>query len=136
MSERLPGRPGTAQPMEKRRALRIRLYSPIHAEIDGVSAVLIDLSSDGARLELSLPLAVGRIYPLRLTYDTTSVVIDAVVVRCRLDRSVQRDAIVYDAGLAFENLSNEVLRELKRMLRSVIETDLNARHSYSQRNRR
>jgi hypothetical protein len=128
---------GTAQVLEKRRSQRIRLYSPIHAEIDGVRAALVDLSADGACVEAPLAVAVGGPLVLTLTYQGVTLFLDCSVVRCRLDRSVQRDAIIYNTGLQF-TAESETISQLRAMLNAVTSEDLDARRDYARppRNRR
>lgn len=120
------------RPQDKRRSQRIRMYSPIHAEIDGVRATLVDLSAEGARIEAPLALPVGGPSWITLTYERESLQIDCVVTRCRLDRSLSRDAIVYDTGLEFV-LTPQVESGMLQMLNAVATEDLGARREYAKK---
>lgn len=123
------------QEYEKRRTRRIRLYSPVQAEVAGNRAVLVDLSTDGARLELTLPFAVGGEFPVRFTFEDVEVTVLSQVVRCRLDRSVHRDAIVYDTGLRFVHDESLEVEQLRHIIRAVVNSDLDARRSYTRDDR-
>lgn len=123
----------TAKPTaaEKRRLERVQLYSPVTAHIAGDRATLIDLSPIGARLENATPLPIGGMIDLILRHAEHEIPIAARVVRCRLDRSITRDAIVYDTGLDFSDADPSLTAQVRKLLRTVAKTDLDARRKYT-----
>lgn len=116
---------------EKRRILRIRVFSPLHAILQNDRVTLIDISSVGARIESRTAIAIGSLAPLRLTLESDSVELTATVVRSRLDRSIAGDAIVYDIGLEFTDLDDATMRALKGLIRAAARIDLDARRKYA-----
>lgn len=110
-------------PMSKRRRVeRIRLSPPLTARIGSQTAVLIDISLMGARLEHQTPLAVGNKLKLWFRWREDELFLDTVVVRCKLDRfSIGQDGLtVYHSGVAFQHAS-----EASRLgLRGIIETQV------------
>jgi hypothetical protein len=120
---------------EKRKAQRVRIYAPLHAEVDATRVMVVDLSSAGARIEHSFALPVGRDVVFRLTAGEQSVTLRATVIRCRLDRSVSRDAIVYNSGLSFPPEHDPDLDNLHRIIRELVNYDLDARKTYARKKR-
>ena len=115
---------------EKRRTQRIRLYSPIRASIDGNNVVVVDISAIGARIEHDAPLSVGKSVTLQLSLDEDVVEITCEVTRCKLQKSVSRDAIRYTAGLNFSARQDEALAVVTRMISNVVRGDFEAREMF------
>lgn len=114
---------------EKRRTQRIHLYSPLHAAIDGIRVSAIDISSAGARIEHTSPLPLGSGIDLTLKYEQKSVTIRCIVVRSRLEKSVNRDAIVYTMGVDFADASR--LEDLQELIQEIVGVDFDARATYA-----
>lgn len=92
---------------------------------------LIDVSPLGARIETASSLGIGSVVDLTLRLSDQTVQIAATVVRSRLDRSIARDAIIYDTGLEFENLETDSGRKLRELIRATARLDLDARRKYA-----
>jgi hypothetical protein len=125
---------GQADPVsgsgDKRRRQRVRLLSPIQAEIEGQRVALIDISTVGARVEQPFALSVGSEVELTLRLGEQSRQVCSTVSRCWLDRSAGRDAIVYAAGLDFADADEETRAAVLAIIRSVVAADLAARAGY------
>lgn len=127
----MPGTPTAQEAAEKRRLERIRLFSPLHAFVGTERVTLIDVSPIGARIETATSLGIGAIVEVTLRLGDDSMNINATVVRSRLDRSITRDAIVYDTGLEFDDLPAEQSRTLRDLIRETARFDLDARRKYA-----
>src|SRR5688572_25363743 len=86
-----------------RRVERLRLAYPLVGRLGSVNVAITDLSLYGARIEHAGPLAVGLKTRLRFDWKETGVIIDAEVVRCKVDRfsSGPSGLTVYHSGLRF-----------------------------------
>lgn len=116
---------------EKRRLERIRLYSPLHALISGERATLVDVSPIGARIEHATPLPIGAAVEITLRHEDRVVALSGTVVRCRLDRSLARDAIIYDTGIDFSGAPQEARASLRELIGAIARLDLDARRKYA-----
>lgn len=119
-----------------RRSQRVRLYAPLHAEVDSAKVSVVDVSQNGLRIEHPFTLPVGHEVAVTIRFEASLVEFRALVVRCRLDRSVHRDAIVYHSGLDFIDPPAASLDTLLQVLRAVASFDLEARKVYSKKPRR
>ena len=115
---------------EKRRIQRIRLYSPITAHLGEERVAIVDISSSGARIERHAQLHVGDKVRIEFAYATTIVALDCDIVRCKLEKSVTRDAIVYTAGLRFCADQQDLVNDLLNMVKLVVEHDYEARKDF------
>lgn len=123
---------GATQPAaDKRRLERIRLLSPVHAFVGAERVTLVDISSGGVRLELTTSVAIGSPVEFELRHEGTRIRIAGVVVRCRLDRSVARDAIIYDTGVDFGDAPAATRTEIRAMIREISRSDIAARRKYA-----
>ncbi len=75
---------------------------PVPAYVAGLSMVLVDLGTTGARVEHDSPLGIRREMKLRFEWNDQTLVLTCMVVRCRLQRSVARPgSVAYVSGLRF-----------------------------------
>lgn len=122
------------QPNRTRRVQRIHLAQPLIARLGSIQAVLVDISTLGARIEHSTPLQAGGRSRLSFVWEEQEMSIECRIVRSRLERfSVGADGLtVYHSGLEFEDVDPVMKVRLKDMLsqfiaRALEEQKLNAR---------
>lgn len=116
---------------EKRRIQRVRLVAPLQAEVDSSKVMVVDISAGGARIEHHFAVQVGSEVTFTVRNGEDLIALRANVVRCRLDRSVSRDAIVYHSGLQFPDSEDAAVQTLLRLIRDVVNYDLEARNNYA-----
>lgn len=104
---------------------------PLYAFVGGERVTLIDISAIGARIESQTQLAIGSTIDFSLRFEQQTVAFSATVIRSRLDRSIVRDAIIYDTGLDFSDLDSKALRSVRALIRATAKLDLEARRKYA-----
>jgi hypothetical protein len=121
------------EPRVTRRAKRVRLFSPIGANIDGSKITVVDISSIGARVEHGFPLNIGSHVRVDFEWESSVIGIECEVVRCKLDKSIFKDRISYTSGLRFTEPDGPTVRELMDLVSSVVKEDLDARREYAKK---
>lgn len=119
---------------KRRRVERIRLSPPLTGRIGAQSAVVIDISLMGARLEHQTPLTVGHKLKLWFSWRDEEFSLETLVMRCKLDRfSIGQDGLtVYHSGVAFQHANDESRLALRgliegQVIRALEEQKANAR---------
>ncbi|HEX9161576.1 MAG TPA: PilZ domain-containing protein, partial [Thermoanaerobaculia bacterium] len=94
---------------------RYFVVTPLAAEIDGVNADVVDISTRGARLQVTQPVGIGRLVPFTLRAENSGVVTTASVIWCEMAAlSLHDDELDrYFCGVTFEQ-SLAAIRELIR----------------------
>jgi hypothetical protein len=104
-------------PGERRSVPRVDLPEPVRAKVkSALPARIMDISSQGAQLEVSAMLRPGVCCDLRISLDDGDVAVRAVVRRCRamgygLDEQDRR-VLLYRAGVEFVDVAPEVMARL------------------------
>lgn len=97
---------------------------------------LVDASPVGLRIEHATPLPIGGTVEISLRQEEDALAIVGSVVRCRLDRSVIRDAIIYDTGIDFTEAPAADRAALRGLIAVVAKLDLDARRKYARSRRK
>lgn len=102
---------------ERRRVQRITLGSPIEGLVNKQAVRIIDLSTEGVRIEHPSPVAGRRAVDLRFTLEDEEIVISCDLVRSRLQRStLDRSAIVYCSGLRFGETGRDSIERVRAIV--------------------
>lgn len=119
---------------ERRKKMRIALTRGVLAHFGTLGVVMIDASESGARIEHFTRLEIGRKVQLRFDWKGADIVVDALVVSCRVHRFVhgEQGATVFQSGLHFSEYVGDAQAKLKEMVstavaRSLAEQVANAR---------
>src|SRR5947207_204396 len=93
-----------------RTAPRYFLLTTLLASIDGAAAYVVDLSTKGARLQLTQPLTAGTKLPFVLPLNDGTVSVPATVLWCRMAAMALDDAESdrFLAGVSFERQIPEI----------------------------
>lgn len=88
---------------EKRRLHRLELGPPpVEAMLSGLGVSLLDLSTQGARIEHAFPMKAGQRGQLDFSWNGHDLSLQCEVVRTRLQKStIKAGVIVYNTGLRF-----------------------------------
>lgn len=106
---------------ERRRIQRIRLSDPVRGRLSGMRVSILDVSTMGASVEHSFPLAAGRRLRLEFPWQDESISLQCDVVRC----SMRRDGTIagsnaYNSGLKFCEPPGPARAMLVRMLTDIV----------------
>lgn len=105
---------------------RLALDPPILASLGGVTARLLDLSVDGAGLELDAPVLSGRPTSLTFTYGDEKITLEAVIVRCRLENARNRSGFVFRSGIRFTETNAARVKALRSVVHALLLPELEA----------
>lgn len=114
---------------DRRTTQRVRLFTPVSASIEEGNVLLLDLSSNGARMQHSFALRVGSEVTLSLDYGTTHIEIDAAVVRCRIQQKAKR--LAYTSAVSFATEDDSIIEAVTALIRDIVRDDLPARVTYA-----
>jgi hypothetical protein len=107
---------------EKRRVQRITLRSPIEGLANKQALKIIDLSTEGVRIEHPSPLAGRRTVDLRFRLEDEDIVLSCELVRSRLQRSaLDRSSIVYCSGLRFGETGRDSIERVRAIVAELTE---------------
>jgi len=119
---------------ERRKRPRLQLTRSLIARYGAQGVVIVDIHEVGARIEHYAPLAIGRSATLAFEWLTNRIELEAAVVACKVHRFVtgQHGGTVYQSGLSFTRVSEEMARAMRDMMatsiaRSVAEQVANLR---------
>lgn len=119
---------------ERRKKMRIALTRGVIARFGSMGVIMIDASETGARIEHFTRLEIGRKAQLRFEWKGADILVDAVVVSCRVHRFVhgEQGATVFQSGIFFAEYEGDAQAKLKDMVstavaRSLAEQVANAR---------
>ena len=110
---------------ERRRIQRVRLSDPVRGRLSGMRVSIVDVSTTGASVTHSFPLAAGRRLRLEFPWQDDNISLQCDVVRC----SVRRDTAaagssVYNSGLKFCEPPGPARTSLVRMLTELVAKDI------------
>jgi hypothetical protein len=101
------------RPRERRRGVRHRLTRPLAARVRAINEALIrDLSTGGALIELGRSLAPGSRCEVNLELEGVKAKATARVARCHLLHGGAR----YEAGLEFESIDETTVAAIEKIL--------------------
>lgn len=107
---------------DRRRVQRITLDSPIPGSLSKQIVKIVDLSTTGARIEHSTPIAGRKVADLRFHAEGEDLGVSCNLVRSRLQRSaLDRGAIVYSSGLRFNDPAQESIARIRAIVASLLE---------------
>lgn len=125
--------PEVARP-ERRKRPRLHLTRSLIARYGAQGVVIVDVNEAGARIEHYAPLTLGRSATLAFDWQGQRIELDAAVVACKVHRFVtgEHGGTVYQSGLTFTRVNEEVARAMREMMatsiaRSVAEQVANLR---------
>ncbi len=106
--------------LDVRTEARYFVVTPVAAEINGVNADLIDLSTRGARLQLTQRMAIGNIVPFALRSGEQTLATAASVVWCEVAALALDDEETdrYFCGVAFVEAIPQVAELIRRLVES------------------
>lgn len=110
---------------ERRRIQRVKLSTPMTGRLSGMRVSIIDLSTTGARVEHSFPLAAGRRLRLEFPWQDESISLQCDVVRCLVQRDDglgTREA--YSSGLKFCEPPGPSRTSLVRVITELVSRQL------------
>ncbi len=117
-----------AEGSDRRRIMRIQLGTPLVAKVGLSPVVLLDISSEGARIQHSFPLANGKEVELSFTYGIIVVHVPSLLVRCKFEKN--RDRASYFSGLRFVDKKDGSLMALRDIITEAVSEDFLARHKH------
>lgn len=107
---------------ERRRVNRITLETPMDGLLNKQAVRVIDLSTTGARVEHSTPMAGRKVVDLKLDTGEETLVVSCEIVRSRLQKSAaDRQSIVYSSGLRFVDPVQESRGAIRALVASMVE---------------
>ncbi len=110
---------------ERRRIQRISLDQPLSGRLSGMRVTILDLSTIGARVEHTFPLARGRRLRLDFPFEDETITIHCDVTRCVSPKGsgvVQPQG--YTSGLQFVEPLGTSRASLLRMILAMVTSDL------------
>lgn len=111
--------------IERRRIQRINLDLPVTGRLSGMRVTILDLSTIGARVDHTFPLAKGRRLRLDFTFEDETISIHCDVTRCISPKGsgvVQPQG--YTSGLQFVEPLGASRASLLRMILAMVTRDL------------
>ena len=108
--------------------MRIQFDTPLTARIGAVSVVLLDISTQGARIQHSFPLVRGKELVLTFDYRDQAVEMPCAVMRSRLEK--HDGGVSYQSGLRFTEQQGLAYRGLRQMIASAVSEDFEARRQH------
>jgi hypothetical protein len=111
----------TMSDQEKRRLQRLELGPPpVEATLSGLVVSLLDLSTQGARIEHSFPMKAGQRGQLDFSWNGLDLSLQCEVVRTRLQKSTIRGGvIVYNTGLRFTDPAEGSRAQLRQLVAGI-----------------
>ncbi len=111
---------------ERRRKTRIALTRGLLARLGNTSAIILDITDGGARIEHFNHLAVHRSAPFRFEWQDKQVETTAVVRSCRIHRFAADEGgtNVYQSGLQFTEYLADAASVLKEMVSTIVARSL------------
>ncbi|MEO8218660.1 MAG: PilZ domain-containing protein [Acidobacteriota bacterium] len=103
------------QSRERRTVQRIHFDRPLRATVANGKVGIVDLSISGARVQHDFALTSGKQMRLDFEWNSRRVILSCRVVRCRLEKSSEQQAVTYLSGLRFtdgEEIRSSPLRDL------------------------
>jgi c-di-GMP-binding flagellar brake protein YcgR len=104
---------------ERRKHPRVQLKKKIVGQIKtGIIGTIIDISLTGALVEVNTPLKVGSECNLKINLDGKDFNAIGRVERVCV-HSLEKEAIIYRAGIKFEKISEDQINILKEYMNSL-----------------
>lgn len=106
---------------EKRRLHRLELGPPpVEALLSGLGVSLLDLSTQGARIEHAFPMKAGQRGQLEFSWNGLDLSLQSEVVRTRLQKStIKAGVIVYNTGLRFTDPAEASRAQLRQLVAGI-----------------
>jgi hypothetical protein len=106
--------------LDVRTEARYFLVTPVAAEINGLNADIIDLSTRGARLQLTHRMAIGNIVPFALRTADRTVATSASVIWCEVAALAldEEESDRYFCGVAFVESTPQIAELIRTLLES------------------
>lgn len=106
--------------LDVRTEARYFVVTPVAAEINGLNADVIDLSTRGARLQLTQRIAIGNIVPFTLRNGDGTIATSASVVWCEVAALALDDEETdrYFCGVAFVEAIPQIAEIIRKLLES------------------
>ena len=114
--------PGPRQ--ERRKKTRIQLTRGMIARFGTLGVVMMDITDGGARIEHYTRLDIGKRARFRVEWREREVAVDAQVRSCRVYRFAPGQETIYQSGLMFVDVSDEVAAILKDMVATIVARSL------------
>lgn len=111
--------------IERRRIQRINLDHPVSGRLSGMRVTILDVSTIGARVDHTFPLARGRRLRLDFAWEDETISIHCDVTRCLSPKGsgvVQPQG--YTSGLQFVEPLGAARAALLRMILAMVTRDL------------
>jgi len=102
---------------ERRRTQRIAPAQPIEGLLSKQAVKIVDLSTDGARVEHASPIAGRKVVELRFTFEGETLVVSCELIRSRLQRGRDSEA-VYCSGIRFLDSSAVAISQMRLLVES------------------
>ncbi|HUF18062.1 MAG TPA: PilZ domain-containing protein [Thermoanaerobaculia bacterium] len=119
--------------IERRRIQRINLDQPVSGRLSGMKVTILDVSTIGARVDHTFPLARGRRLRLDFLWEDETISIHCDVTRCI---SPTGSGVVkpqgYTSGLQFVEPLGPARAALLRMILAMVTRDLTRAKSKTQ----
>ncbi len=104
---------------ERRKYPRIELKRKIVGQIKtGISGIIVDISLTGVLVELTTPLKVGSECNLEIDLNGKIFSAKGMIERVFV-HSLKEDAVVYRAGIKFENISKNQIKLLDEYIKNL-----------------
>ena len=108
---------------ERRKHPRVQLKKKIVGEIKtGITVTIIDISLTGVLVEVNTPLKIGSKCNLKINLDGKDFNVLGRVERVYV-HSLEKEAIIYRAGINFEKISDDQMRILKEYMNSLFKKE-------------
>ncbi len=106
--------------LDVRTEARYFVVTPVAAEIDGLNADVVDLSTHGARLQLTQRMAIGNIVPFTLRSGDAAIAAPASVIWCEVAALALDDEETdrYLCGIAFVESIPQIAELIGKLLES------------------
>jgi len=104
---------------ERRKYPRVELKKKVWGKIKtGIDGTIVDMSLTGILVELTTPLKVGSECNLEIDLNDKKFNAQGKVERVFV-HSLKEDAVIYRAGIKFENITDNQLKLLSKYIKSL-----------------
>jgi hypothetical protein len=104
---------------ERRRDERLRILGSLQGDVTIVQPVrVMDISINGASVEIERPLVIESLHDFRLPLGEVSVVVKARVAYCRIS-DIWPDHVIYRAGVEFINVQPQVREAIAQHISDI-----------------
>ncbi|MCP2519722.1 PilZ domain-containing protein [Candidatus Aminicenantes bacterium AC-335-B20] len=105
--------------IERRKYPRVELKKRVPGKIKtGIEGTIVDISQSGVLVEITTPIKIGSECNLEIDLNGKRFIAQGKVERVFV-HSLKEDAIIYRAGIKFENITNNQLKLLNEYLKDL-----------------